>query len=295
VTAKWLAAAFAGEVVVLAMVGLAALDIHAHKRVELLGGVNMWGYRGAVLHEKQPAEVRIAVVGGDLAFGWGVAADETLTAYLRRLVMLDLDRSKGTNRTVTAVNLGAQGLALPEYAGWLQRFAYLHPDVICIVADPGTHALRDGRFLPDRRSLVFSNSGYSPILPLVLQERSAIGHSKTIRAAGQLLAAADISAPAGIPPGVDAARSLRAAADAAMQIAPMGVVVVLPPDDDGMRGAVAPGSRQQVVDLADNPALRGGELRLDGFHFGAGGHSRAAESIAPAVLQLVHAAESARR
>ena len=47
-----------------------------------------------VLHQKQPNEVRIAVVGGDLAFGWGVAADETLAAYLRRLVILDLDRAR---------------------------------------------------------------------------------------------------------------------------------------------------------------------------------------------------------
>ena len=72
----------------------------------------------------------------------------------------------------------------------------------------------------------------------------------------------------------------------------MGVVVVLPPDDGAdVRGAVVADARVRVVDLGDVPALSGDDLRLDRFHFSAGGHSRAADAIAPAVLQLVHAAE----
>ena len=135
-TPRAVAAMLGAEIVLLSAIGLVALDLRAHKRVEALGGVNVWGYRGAVLHDKQPNEIRIAVVGGDLAFGWGVAADETLAAYLRRLVILDLDRAGGANRIVTAVNLGAQGLALSEYETWLEHFAYLEPDVICLLPDP---------------------------------------------------------------------------------------------------------------------------------------------------------------
>jgi hypothetical protein len=293
---RGLVAALVIEGVLLAAIGLVALDIRAHKRVESLGGVNMWGYRGPVLHEKQPNEVRIAIVGGDLAFGWGVAADETLAAYVRRLVSLDLDRAGGANRPVVAVNLGAQGLGLSEYAPWIEHFAYLRPDVICVLPDPAGHPLREGRFLPDRRSLVFDGFGYSPILPLVLQERGAMNHSTALRAAGQLLELADAPASSTVPMQGDAAGFIRSSVAAAAHAASRGVVVVLPPDaDDHLRGATSGDARVRAVDLAEVAALRGDELRLDRFHLSAGGHSRAAEAVAPAVLQLIHAAESAAR
>jgi hypothetical protein len=290
------AAMLGAEVVLLAAIGLVALDMRAHKRVEALGGVNVWGYRGAVLHDKQPNEIRIAVVGGDLAFGWGVAADETLTAYLRRRVILDLDRAGGANRVVTAVNLGAQGLALSEYETWLQHFAYLEPDVICLLPDPGRHVLRNGRFLPDRQSVAFSAFGYSPILPLVLQERGAISHSSVMRAAGGLLARADLLESFHAPARPDVRQATRSAIAAATKLAAMGVVVVMPPDGDAdIRGALGADTDVPVVDLGDVPILRSDELRLDRFHLSAGGHSRAADAVAPAVLQLVHAAEPGRR
>lgn len=293
---RGLAAALGVEAVLLAVIGLVALDIRAHKRVESLGGVNMWGYRGPVLHHKQPNEVRIAVVGGDLAFGWGVAAEETMAAYLRRLVNLDLDRARGATRIVTAVNLGAQGLAAAEYGSWIERFAHLEPDVICIVPDPARHPLSEGRFLPDRRSLVFEAFGYSPILPLVLQERGALGHSQAMSTAGRLLAAADIRSTAEPMPRQDARDRLRSAVATAMKAAPMGVVVVMPPDaEPADRAAIGAALGVQVVDLGGVPALRGDVLRLDHFHLSAGGHSRAAEAIAPAVLQLIHAAAPANR
>jgi len=289
-----LAAALGVEAVLLAAVTLVALDVRAHKRVESLGGVNIWGYRGVVLHEKQANEIRIAVVGGDLAFGWGVASEETLTAYLRRLVSLDLDRARGANRPVTAVNLGAQGLAPTEYASWVEHFAYLQPDVICVVPDPVRHQLREGRFLPDRHSFVFAAFGYSPILPLVLLERSAITRSASMRAAGQLLALADVGVSSDAAPRADARELIRSTVVAAARVAPVGVVVVMPPDADAdARGTIVADGRVRVVDLSDVEALRGDELRLDHFHLSAGGHSRAADAIAPAVLQLIHAAEAA--
>lgn len=295
-TPRAVAAMLGAEIVLLAAIGLVALDMRAHKRVEALGGVNVWGYRGAVLHDRQPNEIRIAVVGGDLAFGWGVAADETLAAYLRRLVILDLDRAGGANRVVTAVNLGAQGLALPEYQTWLEHFAYLEPDVICLLPDPGGHVMRNGRFLPDRQSVAFSTFGYSPILPLVLQERGAISHSAVMRAAGGLLARADLHESYRAPTRADVRQATRSAIAAARKLAAIGVVVVMPPDGDAdLHGAIGPGPDVRVVDLGDDSALRGDALRLDRFHLSAGGHSRAADAVAPAVLHLIHDAERGRR
>ena len=112
-----------------------ALDVKAHSRVERLGGVNMWGYRGPVMRRKEAREIRIATAGGDLAFGRGVAAGETLVSNVRQLVALAIDLRGCQLRPITAVRLGAIGLPPGQYAGWIQRFAYLQPDVICIVPD----------------------------------------------------------------------------------------------------------------------------------------------------------------
>src|SRR5207249_4908315 len=81
----WIAAALVIEMVVIAALWTIALDLLAHKRVERLGGVNLWGYRGPVMPHRRPNEIRIAVVGGDVAFGWGVAASETLAPTVRQL------------------------------------------------------------------------------------------------------------------------------------------------------------------------------------------------------------------
>src|SRR3954464_8162931 len=143
-----------------------ALDIKAHSRVERLGGVNMWGYRGPVMRRKAPNEVRIAGVGGDLAFGWGVAASETLIANVRQLVSIAIDKRGHLLRPVTALNLGATGLHPDEYAAWIEHFAYLRPDILCIVVDPRSHSTKGVSLLPDRASPLFTAFGYAPILPL---------------------------------------------------------------------------------------------------------------------------------
>jgi hypothetical protein len=85
---KQLVVTLAIEAVALACLLTLALDMRAHNRVERLGGVNIWGYRGPVMQQKAANEIRIATVGGDLAFGWGVAASETLVYGVRQLVAL---------------------------------------------------------------------------------------------------------------------------------------------------------------------------------------------------------------
>src|SRR5262249_26083258 len=84
VTARTLAAVFVIEAVSAAGLAAVALDMRAHYRVEDLGGVNVRGYRGPVMDAKRPNEIRIMVAGGDLAFGWGVAAKETMAYFLRQ-------------------------------------------------------------------------------------------------------------------------------------------------------------------------------------------------------------------
>jgi hypothetical protein len=293
-------AALCAETVILVGVLLLGLDMFAHKRVERLGGVNVWGYRGPVMRQKQSNEIRLGVVGGDLAFGWGVAASETLAPSIRQLVALEVDKPGRPLTIVTAVNLGALGLAPDEYHSWITRFAYLRPDVLCVVVDPPNHVLADSRFLPDRRSIAFATFGYSPILPLVAEEKASRIGSRALGSIGMALARMDRALSRDIASPRDGSydRSLVSALGAALRAADAGVVLVLPPHDvdDAGRAALQRlafsevgdnKQRLQIVDLGASPELGGDELRLDQFNFSAGGHARVAERIAPAVLALL--------
>ena len=116
-----------------------------------------------------------------------------------------------------------------------------------------------------------------------------MGNSATPRssgARGELLARADFRASGETPARARGAGpgALRAAVGAATHVAPLGVVVVMPPDmESDARWSTAADQRVRVVDLRTVPVLQEDSLRLDGFHFSAGGNSRAAEAVAPAV------------
>jgi hypothetical protein len=286
------------------------VDQVAHTRVERLGGVNIWGYRGPVLHQKQANEIRVAVIGGDLAFGWGVAASETLAPSVRDLVSLAIAGGPRRDRVVTAVTLGALGLAPSEYASWIEHFASLRPDVLCVVADPSRHVLADSPFLPDRRSVVFRAFGYSPILPLVLEEKGAMRHSPTARLTGDALAYADgLFRRGGASNTTADARSylgaMETAIRAGVRTAASGVVVVTAPDTSaasldrqGVKDLVAStfaGAPVRVADLGDEPMLHSDTLRLDHFNFSTAGHAIAARAVAPAVLDLIGMREHGTR
>jgi hypothetical protein len=284
VTARTLAIVAAVQAVVFTAIAAVALDLRAHYHVEDLGGVNVWGYRGPVMPGKQPNEIRIAMAGGNLAFGWGVAASETLPYFVRRLVALDFANNH-VAMDVTAVNLSARDLDPSEYADWMSRFAYLRPDVVFVLPDPQPHPAGGGRFLPDRHSWFFARFGYSPILPLVVSEKSAALNSSLLRTAADLLERLDVqsnestSTPRPDPVG-------RAIA-AARAMAAIGVVLVVVPGAEPPASAPSGDARIRTIDLRDAPAMHDITLRLDGFSFSAGGHSAAADLIAPTVIDLL--------
>jgi hypothetical protein len=299
---KALMLSLAIEMVILGALLTVAADQIAHTHVEKLGGVNIWGYRGSVLHQKQPNEVRLTVTGGDLAFGWGVAASETLAPSVRDLVRVRLDVPGRDSRLVTGVTTAARGLAPAGYASWIDHYAYLRPDVICLVPDPIGYVSGGPTFLPDRRSIVFTTFGYSPILPLVLQEKGTFAHSATLRLAGRLLDRTDAllgdrTHPAGAAVAnlEDYTIAIDAAVRAGLRSATAGVVVVLAPASDHRAvterlASTFVGERVRVVDLGADPRMLDAGLRLDGFNFSTGGHAVAAQSVAPAVRELVEKA-----
>jgi len=305
-----MAAALIVEMAVIAALLTIALDVYAHKRVERLGGVNLWGYRGPVMPQRRPNEIRIAVVGGDVAFGWGVAASETLAPTVRQLVALETDKPGRLLRPVTAVNLGAIGLAPGQYAGWIERFAYLHPDVVCIVADPPEHRAPGGSRLPDRESTAFALFGYAPMLPLVVEEKGKLLGSPLFEAVGSAAAGVD-HAVAGFmrhssrdgdsqQSAASYARAIEAAAQAALRNG-VAVVIVAPPYEgaDDVRdhealaaliGSRFTGERRvRFVDLSAAPDISDEGLWLKERAFSTAGHAKVAEYVTPSVLDLIAA------
>ena len=146
-----------------------SLDMHAHKRVEMLGGVNIWGYRGPVAHQRQPNEIRVAIIGGTRAFGWGEPA-AALASEIRRLIMLSTDQPGHTLRPVVVVNLGRLGAGPDSYPSTIEHFSYLQPDYLCLYDDLGVR----GASTTDFTSGVFDLTGYAPALPLVLREKGMV-------------------------------------------------------------------------------------------------------------------------
>lgn len=301
------------EAAVLAAIGVVALDVLAHRRVERLGGVNVWGLRGPVMPRKQPREIRIAVAGGDLAFGWGVAASEALAPTIRQLVALETDRPGRPLRPVTAFTMAAMGLPVQNYAGWIARFSSLAPDVVCIVLDPANATSAREWPLPERRSLAWRLFGYAPILPLVLEEKGAARRSSLLQTIGSLAASIDRGLsdllagppPAGASPGplldpASYASSVEAAVRSA-ETANAAVVVVAPlyrgehdvPYHEAMRRLFdekfAGHPRVRFVDLGAEADMYDEALRLNELDFSTAGHARVAEHLTPVVLSLVGA------
>ena len=157
------------EMVAIAAALIVSLDLREHGRVAPLGGVNEWGYRGPVARQRQPNEVRIAIVGGTRAFGWGVPAS-ALPAELRRLIMLTTDRAGGDVRPIVVVNLGRMGALPGAYPEIIEHYAYLRPDFVCLYDDLG---VQGGSPLTGtaHTSGIYQLTGYAPALPLVSREK----------------------------------------------------------------------------------------------------------------------------
>ena len=297
------------QLVILAALVAVAADLAAHKRVELLGGLNIRGYRGPVAHQRQPNELRVVFVGGTRAFGWGEPASGTTVAAVRFELSRVLDRPNRPLQPIVAINLGQLGASPDSYVPTLEHFSYLAPDYIVIFDDLGD----SGPNRPFDPSGIYMLTGYRPMLPLVLQEKGRVTSSRLFGAAleycGDALASldrglarvagararADIGSATLSP---DAYASSMMEALAAAHARARGVVVALAPvDTDAQRRdfeALDARLRQvhdapwlRVVSLSDESELYDPLLRLDGFSFGASATAVASQAIAPALLQLV--------
>jgi GDSL-like Lipase/Acylhydrolase family len=147
---------------------LLAADLVVHKRAERSAGLNRYGYRGPVVGRKQPGELRVVMLGGSTVFGYGVAWNESIPAYLEPKLQARL------SRPVSVVNLGFNNEGAFAFLPNLEDFAYLDYDVIVLYEGyndlPGDEG--PNRAVYRRNSALFRLAGYYPILPLYLEEKS---------------------------------------------------------------------------------------------------------------------------
>jgi len=157
--------AFALAAVALSTAGtvafVAGLDLYMHHRYARSGGYNIWGYRGDAIGARPSDERRVEMLGGSVAFGYGVDVDETIPANLQRF----LNRAAGGARRVV-VNLGWNSEGAYSFQYTLKDYAYLHSDV-AILYSGYNDLLNFNNQVFRHQSAVFRTTGYLPILPVI--------------------------------------------------------------------------------------------------------------------------------
>lgn len=189
---KWVFAAITTSLAVaVTAMFLIAVDVYLHHRVQNLGGVNVWGYRGPTIGAKRGNETRIVVLGGSTAFGYGLPWTEAFPYQLQEALKT---RAKGEH-VYTVINLGAPGQGAFGFLFDLRDYAYLNYDCAILYEgynDLGSTDLPEAvpprtiqnRLLWRRQSPVYRLTGYFPVLPLVFREKAM-----ALRAGGDLDAA----------------------------------------------------------------------------------------------------------
>jgi hypothetical protein len=175
---------FATAIFIVAAIGTAALlalDVYLHHRVQYDAGVNVWGYRGPVIGKKKAGERRIVVIGGSTAFGYGLRWNESFPYYLEQKLNA---RQYGTADPVSVVNLGIPTDSARTFVATLDDYAYLDYDIavfyegyndLGLDVNPPKNMTNPAvsHYLAWRhQSPIFRWTGYFPIFPLVLSEKS---------------------------------------------------------------------------------------------------------------------------
>jgi lysophospholipase L1-like esterase len=162
----------------------------------------MWGYRGPVAASKRPDEIRVVVLGGSTAFGYGVRWNEAFPAQLEGR----LNAADG-RFPFSVVNLAYNNEGAYSFRFTLQDFAYLQPDIVVLYEgynDLMGDANGGNSQVFRHTSPLFRATGYMPILPLYLREKAM-----ALRAGG-----INNAYPAGQPTVFQPALAARAASGA---------------------------------------------------------------------------------
>ena len=164
----WLGLCVSLFVTVALFVTVLAVDVYLHHRHEMNAGLNIWGYRGPVLDDKQDGERRIAVVGGSTAFGYGVTWPDAFPALLEQ----KLNDVSQSGAMYTAANLAYNNEGAYSYKYTLRDYAYLDYDLAILYTGYNDISTDENRQVHRHESPVFTLTGYMPIFPLIFSEKA---------------------------------------------------------------------------------------------------------------------------
>jgi hypothetical protein len=154
--------ALAGVFIVEAAAALLAatliVDVRAHTSEEEGRGINQWGYRGPA--RRTPLGVRVAVLGGAAAYGYGVDWPASFPGYLESL--LNRYPRRDPTRAFEVLNLSAVGDGAASYAATLRAYAYLEP-YAAVLYDGFAGVGLTGSGGARSESRLFRATGYFPI------------------------------------------------------------------------------------------------------------------------------------
>jgi hypothetical protein len=173
--------------VVLALVSsggvLLIVDLYLHYHLADSAGYNIWGYRGTPAGLKKPGELRVIVLGGSTAFGYGTHADEAFPAYLQQR-LVERRRRAGEGPAVV-VNLAFNRQGAYSFRSTLEDYRYLDADVT-ILYEGYNDLMGEPNQLSFRHdSAIFQLTGYLPIFPMAFREKAdALLHGGLVREDG---------------------------------------------------------------------------------------------------------------
>lgn len=155
---------------------LLCIDLHYHQKMLGHAGLNHRGYRGEVVGKKEKDEIRIAVLGSSIVFGYGVHYDKALPAQLEK----ELVKHYGNDRKITVVNLAYNIEGAYAFYYNLKDFLYLDYDYVIFYS--GDLDLSPGNVVTARYSNpIFRTFGYMPVLPLIAKEKIMLLRRETGR------------------------------------------------------------------------------------------------------------------
>src|SRR5438552_2361466 len=136
---------------------LLGADLYLHRK----HGINVWGYRGPAVGQKQPGEKRIAVLGGSTAWGFGLSAGQDFPGRLQQMFAERARTEEGPPINVLNLSFNDEGAYSFKYT--LKDYDYLDFDAVLLYS--GYNDLGENRMVFRHSSPVFIWTGYLPLLP----------------------------------------------------------------------------------------------------------------------------------
>lgn len=153
-------------------------DYYLHRK----HGINLKGYRGPALGQKQPGEKRVAILGGSTTWGFGLRVGQDFPAQLQAQMH---QGPAPLTSSIKILNLGFNGDGAYSFKYALKDYDYLQSDAVVLYS--GYNDLSGPNFYVFRhRSPVFGWTGYLPLLPeltvdkLSVWKQQLMGHNEKV-------------------------------------------------------------------------------------------------------------------